>query len=84
MARGRFKPDVVLFNFGMNDCTAGEKGLEDYRQQLTEIVERIRAIPAIPVIQVPSQGCSNRSLTPVQRARTTLWAGHGASRLYTG
>jgi acyl-CoA thioesterase-1 len=50
----RFKPDVVLFNFGMNDCTAGEKGLEDYRKQLTEIIERIRAIPAIPVIQVPS------------------------------
>jgi acyl-CoA thioesterase I len=50
----RFKPDVVSFNLGMNDCTAGEKGLENYRKQLIEIVERIRAIPAIPMIHVPS------------------------------
>lgn len=50
----RFAPQVVSVNIGMNDCGAGEQGLSSFKQGLTEAVKKIRALNAIPVLQVPS------------------------------
>lgn len=39
----RFKPDLVILAFGMNDAGGGEKYLDTFRNQVRECVSRIRA-----------------------------------------
>lgn len=60
----RFDPQVVSVNTGMNDCHGGTAGIPAFKKNLTEAVTRIRAIKAIPVLQVPSltylnEGCKD-------------------------
>ena len=48
----RFKPDFVSINLGMNDC--GKLTPDKYRANLHELVKRVRALGAVPVLQVPN------------------------------
>ncbi|MBL9215434.1 MAG: SGNH/GDSL hydrolase family protein [Opitutaceae bacterium] len=46
----RFQPAVVSVMFGMNDCVAGPEGREAFGRNLREIVRRVRALGAIPIL----------------------------------
>jgi len=48
------KPDVVSIMIGMNDCTLGEVGRELFRKNLTAIVNKVKPIGAIPVLNTPN------------------------------
>lgn len=37
--------------FGMNDCAAGAAGKDAFRDHMQEIVTRVRALGAIPILQ---------------------------------
>jgi len=50
----RFQPQVVSIMIGMNDCTAGPDGREGFRQNLVAMVERVRAIGGIPLLNTPN------------------------------
>jgi acyl-CoA thioesterase I len=49
----RFHPDVVVVMLGTNDSVAGPAGRDVFRQHLDRIVERVRGLGAVPVLQVP-------------------------------
>lgn len=42
-----FSPDLCIVCFGLNDATGGQAGLPDFRQALTEILDRLADIPTI-------------------------------------
>jgi lysophospholipase L1-like esterase len=46
----QFNPDVVCINFGMNDSVRGEANRIKYESELHELVRRVRAIGAVPLI----------------------------------
>jgi len=46
----RFRPDVVSIMIGMNNAGAGPDGRETFADQLREMVQKIRAIGAIPIL----------------------------------
>lgn len=50
----RFSPDVVFVMLGMNDCTWGSSGRSKFMENMRRIIEQIRDIGAIPVIQTPN------------------------------
>ncbi len=50
----RFSPQVVSVNTGMNDCSGGKNGLPRFERELTLLVQKIRALGAIPILQVPN------------------------------
>jgi lysophospholipase L1-like esterase len=43
-------PDVVTLMIGMNDCSAGPAGQKHFAANLEELVTRIRALGAIPIL----------------------------------
>lgn len=45
-----FKPHVVSIMIGMNDAVAGPEGRAQFEKNLHEMVQRIRAIGAIPIL----------------------------------
>ena len=47
---GRFKPDVVSINIGMNDCARGAGDRDEFATRLRELVRRTRAIGAVPLL----------------------------------
>ena len=49
----RFRPDVVVVMLGTNDSVEGPAGRDIFRQHVERIVERVRGIGALPVLQVP-------------------------------
>lgn len=51
---GRFQPDVVSINFGMNDCTAGPDGHEVFRKALIDCRDRVAALGAQLVVHTPN------------------------------
>ncbi|MDQ8734508.1 SGNH/GDSL hydrolase family protein [Paenibacillus sp. LHD-38] len=50
----RFSPAVVFVMIGMNDCTRGQSGCLLFKNNLAQIIHRIREIGAIPVLQTPN------------------------------
>lgn len=46
----RFHPDVVSIMIGMNDCGSGWAGRERFAQNLHELIQRVRAAGAIPIL----------------------------------
>lgn len=46
----RFKPDVVSFMIGMNDCTRGPEKREEFRSNLRRLVQQTRELGAVPVL----------------------------------
>ena len=63
----RFQPEVAFILIGMNDCIAGLRGREQFRKNLTAIVERLRENSVLPVLQTP-----NLIYTPNASSRTDL------------
>lgn len=63
----RFRPDVVLILFGMNDSLAGPAGRQAFRSGLEDVTSRIRVSGAIPVLQTP-----NRVYFPYAASRRDL------------
>lgn len=49
-----YHPDLVVVCFGLNDCTRGLEALSDYRNNLTEIVKRVKATGADVILMTPS------------------------------
>jgi len=49
----RFHPDVVVVMLGTNDSARGPAGRAGFRHRLAEIVARVRALDAVPVLQTP-------------------------------
>jgi len=50
----RFRPEVVLILIGMNDAVSGIAGRSQFRENLYEIVGRMREAETIPVLQTPN------------------------------
>jgi lysophospholipase L1-like esterase len=50
----RFRPDVALVMIGMNNAVSGIAGRPQFRDNLYEIVGRIREAETIPVLQTPN------------------------------
>lgn len=50
----RFQPQVVSIMIGMNDCSAGPDGREDFRRNMIALVERVRAAGGIPLLNTPN------------------------------
>ncbi|WP_234550815.1 SGNH/GDSL hydrolase family protein [Rhodococcus qingshengii] len=48
-----FEPSVVLIMLGTNDALDGEEGLERFRDDLSDMIFRTRAIGAVPILQTP-------------------------------
>ncbi|CAL1519377.1 SGNH/GDSL hydrolase family protein [Chitinophaga sp. MM2321] len=51
---GKFKPSVVSVMFGINDCQVKEITPAVFEQNLEQIIEKIRALKAIPLLQTPN------------------------------
>lgn len=47
-------PDVVFINFGVTDCTNRLVPLNEYTTNLRTVVDKVREIGAIPVLQTPN------------------------------
>jgi len=47
----RFRPDVVAIMIGMNDAVAGPAGRERFAADLREMIGRVRAAGAVPILQ---------------------------------
>lgn len=50
----QFKPGVVSVMIGTNDCAREGMTPELYRQHLSELIQRIREIDAIPILHTPN------------------------------
>lgn len=50
----RFKPDIVSIMIGTNDSRFGPAGRDKFRSNLVEIVRRVRAAGAIPILHTTS------------------------------
>ncbi|MDQ8735158.1 GDSL-type esterase/lipase family protein [Paenibacillus sp. LHD-38] len=50
----KFNPDAVAVMLGMNDVGVGLAGRETFKNNLRSIVDRIRAIDAVPILQTPN------------------------------
>lgn len=63
---GRHNPAVVAVTLGMNDAAAGPAGREGFKASIKELVDRIRAAGAIPLLQTPNPvyGNAGRSDLP--------------------
>ena len=52
---GQFKPQVVSINLGMNDVVKmGPAKLQEYKKNLETLVEKVRKLKAIPILQITS------------------------------
>jgi lysophospholipase L1-like esterase len=64
----RFKPDIVVVSLGLNDAKAGVPGLEQFTEQMQELLDEIRTQGAIPLLILPHPICvsaiSNREALP--------------------
>jgi len=47
-------PDVVSLMIGMNDCTRGPEGEKAFEENLSQLIARIHALGAIPVLHTTS------------------------------
>ncbi len=60
----QFRPQVVFINFGINDASRyGDTAA--FRAALAEIVRRVRALGAVPVLQTPSLTLAARADRPL-------------------
>lgn len=50
----RFRPQVALMLIGMNEAVTGPAGRSGFRENIYEIVGRIREAEAVPVLQTPN------------------------------
>lgn len=50
----RFQPDVTSIMFGTNDCVAGPRGREGFRQNLNRLLDQIDAHKSQPILHVPN------------------------------
>lgn len=44
------RPHVVSINYGMNDCTKGEKGLADFESNYRTVIERVHGELKAPIV----------------------------------
>ncbi|MFG1912268.1 SGNH/GDSL hydrolase family protein [Kribbella sp. NPDC048928] len=50
----RWNPDLVIVGLGLNDCHDGEAGRDRFRMRYADVVDRIIAAGAHPVLQTPN------------------------------
>jgi lysophospholipase L1-like esterase len=56
----RFKPEVVSLMIGMNDCARGPQMRDQFEANLRELVHRIRAAGAVPILHTTNPIDTNR------------------------
>ena len=57
----RFRPDLAVVCFGLNDSTRGAEGMEDYRKALAEIFSRITQTGAECILMTPNAMCTEKA-----------------------
>lgn len=57
----RFSPDLVVVGYALNDSTRGAAGVEDYENDLTEIVKKVKASGAECILLTPNAMCTGTS-----------------------
>lgn len=50
----RFRPSVVSVMYGINDCQEPEIPLQVFKENLSEIISRIRSRQSVPILQTPN------------------------------
>lgn len=50
------KPNVVLFNFGGNDSSKGEKGVAAFKKTMKTAIDKVKAHGARPILMTPQPG----------------------------
>ena len=65
-----FHPDLVVVGFALNDSTAGLSGLAEYKQNLTEIVQKVKAQGAECIVLTPN--AMNTSVSPFLKEKTMI------------
>lgn len=58
---GRFEPDVVSLMFGMNDCGDGPAGRDKFRTNYLQLVDRVQAARALPLLHTPNTAYAKKS-----------------------
>jgi acyl-CoA thioesterase I len=56
----RFKPEVVSLMIGMNDCSRGPEKRAQFESNLSELIHRIRAADAVPIVHTTNPIDNNR------------------------
>lgn len=64
---GRFHPDVVSLMIGMNDCVGGSTGEAAFASHLADLVRRIRALGAIPILHTTNTTLYDRDRVDLPR-----------------
>ena len=50
----RFKPDLTIFSFGLNDCNFGLERLDEYKSSLKGIIDALRACGSEMIFMTPN------------------------------
>lgn len=57
----KYKPDLTVVCFGLNDCGGGEEGLEKYKSALDGIFEKLKASGSEIIFMTPNMMCTKVS-----------------------
>jgi len=68
-----YKPTVVIFNYGGNDASAGEKGLAQFLENMETCVERVHKAKARVIFTTP-QAADVRKAKELPASRRKLYA----------
>jgi len=63
-----YHPDLVIVGFALNDSTAGIAGLKEYRENLGEIIRRVKAQGAECIVLTPN--AMNTGVSPFLKEKT--------------
>ena len=55
------KPDLLVVEYGINDCWEGAEGIDEFESSLRLLVERLRIAAAAPVILLTANMLNHRS-----------------------
>lgn len=65
-------PDVVFLCLGMNDCTAENMTVAQYKAHLNNAIDWMQANQVIPILQTPNRSSRNREIEPYLEAVRTI------------
>lgn len=57
----RFAPDLVVVGFALNDSTRGREAADDYENDITEIVKKVKSVGSECILLTPNAMCTGVS-----------------------